>query len=173
MPFRSTLLICIPNIDFSVGNQRIHSWGFLGSKARCDFGVDLFFEHDPTRTSDLNGSTWQSSEFLIVGPHRHLYAELNIIFVLSTSLLTASLLLLYDRYIGAGRPSQLMEIIWIFSFGLFPCKSLCLGFKAGNAFCFVCPILPLNLFLIAQSVLVLWCIMALSGWHRVVSMFVL
>ena len=69
MPFRSTLLICIPNIDFSVGTRHSHSWGFFGSKARCDFGVDLFFEHDPTRTSDLNGSTRRSSEFLIVGPH--------------------------------------------------------------------------------------------------------
>lgn len=93
MPFRSTLLICIPNIDFSVGTQHVSSWGFFGSIARCVFGVDLFFEHDPTGTSALNGSMWHSSEFLIVGPHLRLYAELNIIFVLPTCLLTVSLLL--------------------------------------------------------------------------------
>lgn len=94
MPFRSTLLICIPNIDFSVGTQLISSWGFFGSTARRVFGVDLFFERDPTGTSDLSGRTWHSSEFLTeLWAHLHLYAELNIIFVLSSCLLTVSLLL--------------------------------------------------------------------------------
>lgn len=84
MPFRSTLLICIPNIDFTIGTQHINSWGFFSSIARCVFGVDLFFEHDPTGTSDPNGSTWCHPEFLIAGPHLHVYSELNNIFILST-----------------------------------------------------------------------------------------
>lgn len=116
MPFRSTLPICIPNIDFSVGIQSIHSWDFFGFKARCDFGVDLFFEHDPTRTAELNGGARHGYEFLRVGPHLPLCEELNTTCIPSTRPHTASSLLLGILGLGecvSAKGKLLNPFLWV------------------------------------------------------------